>query len=84
MKLRLTLATVALTLILVTGCMRPYRIDIQQGNAINKAQLDQLQPGMNKAEVRFILGSPLVADPFHVDRWDYFFSFKSGETLETE
>ncbi|MEC9329625.1 MAG: outer membrane protein assembly factor BamE [Pseudomonadota bacterium] len=84
MKLRLTLATVALTLILVTGCMRTYRIDIQQGNAIDKAQLDQLQPGMNKAEVRFILGSPLVADPFHVDRWDYFFSFKSGETLETE
>ncbi len=47
----LTLATVALTLILITGCVRTYRIDIQQGNVISKAQLDQVKNGMSKAEV---------------------------------
>ena len=80
----LTLATVALTLILITGCVRTYRIDIQQGNVISKAQLDQVKNGMSKAEVQFLLGSPLVADPFHAKRWDYYFSFKSGVTQETE
>jgi|TARA_B100001123_G_C15199855_1_gene982903 outer membrane protein assembly factor BamE len=80
----LTLAAVALTLILVTGCVRTYRIDVQQGNVVSKAQLDQVQTGMTRAEVKFLLGSPLVADPFHSERWDYYFSFKSGETKETE
>ena len=80
----LTLAAVALTLILITGCVRTYRIDIQQGNVISKAQLDQVKNGMSKAEVQFLLGSPLVADPFHAKRWDYYFSFKSGVTQETE
>ncbi|GIT27770.1 MAG: hypothetical protein CM1200mP41_38140 [Gammaproteobacteria bacterium] len=78
------LAAVALTLILVTGCVRTYRIDVQQGNVVSKAQLDQVQTGMTRAEVKFLLGSPLVADPFHSERWDYYFSFKSGETKETE
>ena len=78
----LTLATVALTLILITGCVRTYRIDVQQGNVVSKAQLDQVQTGMTRAEVQFLLGSPLVADPFHAKRWDYYFSFKSGVTQE--
>ncbi len=49
----------------------PYKIDIQQGNEVTQAMLDQLKPGMTPAQVRFVLGTPLIVDPFHADRWDY-------------
>lgn len=51
--------------------LRPYQIDIQQGNEITQAMLDQLKPGMTPAQVRYIMGTPLIIDPFHADRWDY-------------
>ncbi len=51
--------------------LRPYQIDIQQGNEVTQAMLDQLRPGMTPAQVRFVMGTPLVVDPFHADRWDY-------------
>jgi outer membrane protein assembly factor BamE len=51
-----------------------YRIDIQQGNVVTREQIDKLKPGMTRMQVRDILGSPLIADPFHADRWDYIFT----------
>jgi len=51
----------------------PYRMVIQQGNFISQEMLSQLKPGMSKEQVRFILGTPLVTDIFHADRWDYVF-----------
>jgi outer membrane protein assembly factor BamE len=51
--------------------LRPYQIDIQQGNEVTQAMLDQLKPGMTPSQVRFVMGTPLVVDPFHADRWDY-------------
>ena len=51
----------------------PYRMVIQQGNFISQEMVSQLKPGMTKEQVRFILGTPLVADIFHADRWDYVF-----------
>jgi len=64
----------------LTACsfFAPYRIDIQQGNHIDEAMLAQLKPGMTREQVRFALGSPLVADVFRSDRWDYVYRFKSG------
>lgn len=53
-----------------------YRIDVQQGNVINQEQLAALEPGMEKRKVRFILGTPLVADAFNQDRWDYYYSLE--------
>jgi outer membrane protein assembly factor BamE len=53
--------------------LRPYRIDVQQGNFIDKEMIAQLKPGMTRAQVRFILGTPLIADPFNPDRWDYLY-----------
>lgn len=53
--------------------LRPYRIDVQQGNYIDKEMIAQLKPGMTRAQVRFILGTPLIADPFNPDRWDYLY-----------
>ena len=49
----------------------PYRIDIQQGNFISQEMVSQLKPGMTREQVRFVLGTPLVTDIFHPDRWDY-------------
>jgi outer membrane protein assembly factor BamE len=49
----------------------PYRMEIQQGNYVSQEMVAQLKPGMSKEQVRFILGTPLVTDLFHPDRWDY-------------
>jgi outer membrane protein assembly factor BamE len=49
----------------------PYRIEIQQGNFLSQEMVSQLKPGMSKDQVRFVLGTPLVTDIFHGDRWDY-------------
>ena len=51
----------------------PYRMVIQQGNFISQEMVAQLKPGMSKEQVRFVLGTPLVTDIFHADRWDYVF-----------
>ena len=49
----------------------PYRMEIQQGNYVSQDMVAQLKPGMSKEQVRFVLGTPLVTDIFHADRWDY-------------
>jgi outer membrane protein assembly factor BamE len=56
----------------------PYRIDVRQGNYIDESMLAQLKPGMTREQVRFVLGSPLVADVFRSNRWDYVYRFKPG------
>jgi outer membrane protein assembly factor BamE len=55
-----------------------YKIDIQQGNIITQDMLDQLKPGMGPQEVRAILGTPMLTDPFHPERWDYVYNFQPG------
>ena len=54
----------------------PYKVDVIQGNFISKEQVDILKPGMTRAQVKDVLGTPLLADIFHVDRWDYVFTLK--------
>jgi outer membrane protein assembly factor BamE (lipoprotein component of BamABCDE complex) len=61
--------------VLTTGCNLIYKMNIQQGNALEQEDLDQLELGMNKNQVSFLLGTPAVQDPFHQDRWDYVSSF---------
>ncbi len=51
-----------------------YRINIQQGNVITQEMVDQLHPGMDTRQVKFLLGSPLLIDPFHSNRWDYLYT----------
>lgn len=62
----------------ITSVLTPYRIDVRQGNYVTQEMVAQLKPGLSREQVRFILGSPLVADMFHVDRWDYVYRFQSG------
>ncbi len=58
------------------GLITPYRIDIVQGNAITQEQVALVKPGQSRLQVRDALGTPLVADPFHADRWDYIFTLR--------
>jgi outer membrane protein assembly factor BamE len=74
------LASLPFSLLLLSSCsgfvpqipgVKPYRIDIQQGNFISQDMVAQLKPGMSKEQVRLALGTPLLTDIFHADRWDY-------------
>lgn len=58
------------------GLITPYQIDVVQGNVVTQEVVAQIQPGLGRVQVREILGSPLLADPFHADRWDYVFTIK--------
>jgi len=74
-----------LALILSTaGCGMLYRQPIYQGNLLDKANVDQLQEGMDKRQVMTLLGSPSVADPFHHNRWDYVATQRTGRVGKTE
>ena len=78
---RLPFLILGLVPVLVAGCtnvpripgVTPYRMEIQQGNFVSQEMVAQLKPGMTKEQVRFILGTPMVSDIFHPDRWDYVF-----------
>ena len=56
-----------------------YRIDIEQGNIVDDDKLSEVQMGMTKAQVKYLLGSPLIQDTFNQSRWDYFYSFRTGD-----
>jgi outer membrane protein assembly factor BamE len=58
------------------GFVTPYRIDIVQGNAITREQAALIKPGQSRLQARDILGTPLLADPFHANRWDYIFTLR--------
>jgi len=62
----------------VTSYLSPYRIDVRQGNYVSQDMVARLKPGMTRDQVRFVLGTPLVADIFHADRWDYVYRFQPG------
>jgi len=62
------------------GLITPYRIDIVQGNAITKEQAALIRPGLSRLQVLDILGTPLLTDPFHSDRWDYLFTLRRPNT----
>jgi outer membrane protein assembly factor BamE len=58
------------------GVVTPYKIEVVQGNVITSEQAGAIKAGMNRAQVRDVLGSPLLADVFHADRWDYVFTIR--------
>jgi outer membrane protein assembly factor BamE len=78
-RLAASLAVAASLSLAVAACARvpripgitPYKMDIQQGNYVSQDMIAQLKPGMSREQVRYLLGTPLVADIFHADRWDY-------------
>jgi len=69
---------------LPTPDFKPYRMEIQQGNFVSQEMVSQLKPGMSKDQVRFVLGTPLITDSFHADRWDYVFRRQRANSRELE
>ena len=68
----------------IASLVNPYRVDVVQGNFVSREQVEALQPGMSRQQVREILGTPLVTSLFHADRWEYVFTFKRpGEEPQT-
>lgn len=61
-----------------SGCLSIYEPDVQQGNVVDQEMIDKLKPGMTRSQVRFVLGTPLIIDPFHPDRWDYVYFYKKN------
>ena len=70
------LAASVLALVLLAGCV--HRIDIQQGNFLDTEDIDRIAVGMTRVQVRSLLGTPMVADPFQSSRWDYVYYLKRG------
>jgi outer membrane protein assembly factor BamE len=87
----LTLLAVLLPLLL-PGCgyvpripgVTPYRMDVQQGNYVTQEMVSQLKQGMSKDQVRLVLGTPLLTDIFHADRWDYVYWREEGASGKRE
>lgn len=62
----------------ITPYLHPYRVDVRQGNLVTQEMAAQLKPGQTRDQVRFLLGSPLLTDIFHADRWDYVYRLQTG------
>lgn len=75
--------------LLVAGCNYSwipftFRPDIHQGNVITQEMVDQLKPGMSQRQVAYVMGAPLLVDPFHDDRWDYLYSNQPGNEVRIQ
>lgn len=71
--------------LLLNGCaveryFLEYRVNVQQGNVVEQKNIAQLRPGMTRDQVRYVLGTPLLQDPFHANRWDYVYRYEDGAT----
>ncbi|MDE0422120.1 MAG: outer membrane protein assembly factor BamE [Gammaproteobacteria bacterium] len=75
--------TVALATIL-TSCALPrvYKVTVQQGNVITQQMVDSLQPGMTREQVAFVMGEPVIKNPFDQDRWDYVYTLRVPGVVE--
>lgn len=61
-----------------------YKIDVQQGNVLSQEAVAQLKPGLTRDQVRYVLGTPLISDVFHQQRWDYVYRYRNGQTEQVE
>lgn len=96
-RLRLSIAAACLAVATLAACtgtvrsqddflgfIKPYRVEVVQGNVVTKEMLTQLREGLTREQVRYVLGSPLLTDVFHADRWDYVFTIRRQGTPAQE
>jgi outer membrane protein assembly factor BamE len=81
-KLFRHLLLVSTVSVLASACV--YRINIQQGNYLDQAAVDQVKDGMTRSQVRYLLGTPMVADSFNKERWDYIYYLKKGRSRHVD
>ncbi len=81
---------IPLTALFLAACsttqlpISPHKIDVQQGNVIDQEVLEKLKPGLTRSQVRFLLGTPLLVDPFRDNRWDYVYNYRSSGKLTAQ
>jgi outer membrane protein assembly factor BamE len=75
---------VILALLLLSSCIKTYKHDVQQGNILDPDRLARLEIGMSKNDVQTLLGTSLLQDSFHPDRWDYFYSLRKAGKKDSE
>lgn len=86
----LSILPAILAALVVTACgtalptVKPFKLDVQQGNLVTSKMLLQLRPGMTKAQARFIMGTPLIQDSFHGNRWDYVYQLREGGKIKEQ
>ena len=78
------IAVLVLGSILLTSCLKTYKHDVQQGNIVDPDRLARLEIGMSKSDVQSLLGTAMIKDSFHPERWDYFYSLRKARKKETE
>jgi|TARA_B110000003_G_C16294910_1_gene396419 outer membrane protein assembly factor BamE len=83
---RLKLFFIFIIFLTVTSCasLSPYKVPILQGNLFEEEDIEKLSEGLSKEQVQFIFGTALLKDPFHSNRWDYYYSIKVGTDILTE
>jgi len=81
---RLLILGTVCSLLAACNSFNPYKIDVQQGNVLTQEMVAQLKPGQTREQVRYILGTPLLTDIFHQQRWDYVYSYRKGRSGEVE
>jgi len=74
----------AILALLLSGCLSVYKVEVQQGNVVTQEMIDKLKPGMTPSQVRFVMGTPLIVDPFHQDRWDYYYYLRRANETSGE
>jgi outer membrane protein assembly factor BamE len=82
MKIIQCLFLISAVSLLGSGCV--YRINIQQGNFLNQSAVDTVKEGMTRSQVRYLLGTPMVADSFDKGRWDYIYYLKKGRSRHVD
>lgn len=83
-QVRTFLSASLLTSLLIGSSACVYRIPIQQGNFLDTKDIEQVSKGMTPAQVRYLLGTPMIADPFTKDRWDYVYYLKTTQMRTPE
>ncbi|MDH5327782.1 MAG: outer membrane protein assembly factor BamE [Gammaproteobacteria bacterium] len=75
-----------LSLLIVTifSACTAHRVDVQQGNVLTKETMDKVKIGMSERQIKALLGTPLITDPFRKNRWDFVYRMKHGETQEVQ
>ena len=82
--LRKTCIYAALACLLCFSSACVYELDVQQGNKLEPKDIESVEVGMTRNQVRFLLGTPVVNDVFHEDRWDYIYYFRAGRSKKPE
>jgi len=76
MRTKLSLLVFLSAMLLVSGCI--YQAALSQGNLLDQEDIDQVEAGMTRGQVRFLLGTPMIDDPFHENQWDYIYYLQVG------